>query len=84
MSFKITEIYNPSDHGVVDPLQIAIYNALFNYIDNYTIGIEDGFYTEAQMVTELTNRFKQAVTDTVLSSTYLAAGDKTALEAAGG
>ena len=84
MSFKITEVYNPSDHGIVDPLQIAIYNALFNYIDNYTITIEDGFYNEIQMVTELTNRFNQAVTDMLLSSSYLSAGDKTALEAAGG
>ncbi len=85
MSFKITEVYNPSDHGVVDPLQIAIYNTLYNNIDNYTIVIEDGYYTAKQMVTELTNRFNQAVTDVLLgSSSTLTAGQKTAYEAAGG
>jgi hypothetical protein len=84
MSFKITEVYNPSEHGSSDALQIAIYNALYNNIDNYTIVIEDGFYSEAQMVTELTNKFNQAVTDVLLSSSYLSAGDKTALEAVGG
>jgi hypothetical protein len=81
MSFKITEVYNPPSPTA---LQLAVYNALFNYIENYTIVIEDGFYTEAQMVTELTNRFNQAVTDMLLSSSYLSPADKTALEAAGG
>jgi hypothetical protein len=84
MSFKITEVYNPSEHGSSDALQIAIFNTLYNNIDNYTIVIEDGFYSEAQMVTELTNKFNQAVTDVLLSSSYLSAGDKTALEAVGG
>jgi hypothetical protein len=84
MSFKITEVYNPSHHGGGDSLQIAIFNALYNNIDNYTIIIEDGYYTADQMVTELTNKFNQAVTDVLLSSSYLSAGDKTALETAGG
>ena len=84
MSFKITEVYNPSEHGGGDALQIAIFNALYNHIDNYTIVIEDGYYTADQMVTELTNKFNQAVTDVLLSSSYLSAGDKAALETAGG
>ena len=84
MSFKITEVYNPSEHGVGDPLQIAIFNTLYNNIDNYTIVIENGFYTAEQMVTELTNKFNQAVTNMLLGSSYLSAGDKTALEAVGG
>jgi len=84
MSFKITEVYNPSEHGGGDALQIAIFNTLYNNIDNYTIVIEDGFYTAEQMVTELTNKFNQAVTNMLLGSSYLSAGDKTALEAVGG
>lgn len=85
MSFKLTEVYNPIDHGVVDPLQIAIFTTLYNYIDNYTITIEDGYYNAEQMVTELTNRFNQAVTDLLLGSTStLDSGQKTTYEAAGG
>lgn len=85
MSFKITEVYNPDEHGGVDILQTHIYETLFNYIDNYTIVIEDGFYTEQQMVTELTNRFNQAVTDVLLGSTsYLTDPEKATYEAAGG
>ena len=85
MSFKITEVYNPSDHGVVDLLQIAIYDTLFNYIDNYTITIEDGYYNAEQMVTELTNKFNAAVTSVLLgTSSYLSDPQKAAYEAAGG
>jgi hypothetical protein len=85
MSFKLTNVYNPIVHGVVDPLQIAIFNTLYNYIDNYTIVIEDGYYTAEQMVTELTNRFNAAVTSLLLGSTSTLTGpQKTALEAAGG
>ena len=85
MSFKITEVYNPDEHGGVDILQTHIYETLFNYIDNYTIVIEDGFYTEQQMVTELTNRFNQAVTDVLLGSTsYLTDIEKADYEDDGG
>ena len=85
MSFKITEVYNPSDHGGGTALQIAIYDTLFNYIDNYTITIEDGYYTAEQMVTELTNRFNAAVTSVLLgASSYLSDPQKAAYEAAGG
>ena len=82
MSFKITEVYNPPSPTA---LQLAIYNTLFNNIDNYTIVIEDGYYTAEQMVTELTNKFNAAVTSVLLGSTsYLTAGEKTTYEAAGG
>ena len=85
MSFKLTNVYNPIDHGVVDPLQIAIFTTLYDYIDNYTIVIEDGFYNTEQMVTELTNKFNAAVTSLLLGSTSTLTGpQKTALEAAGG
>jgi len=85
MTFKLTEIYNPIDHGVVDPLQIAIFTTLYNYTDNFIITIEDGFYDIEQMATELTNKFNEAVTDLLLgSSSTLTAADKVALEAAGG
>jgi hypothetical protein len=85
MTFKITELYNPIEHSVVDPLQLAIFNTLYNYIDNYTITIEDGYYTAEQMATELTNKFNEAVTNILLDSTStLTDTEKTALEAAGG
>ncbi len=83
MSFKITEVYNPDDP--TNLLQTHIYQTLYNYLENYTIVIEDGFYNEDQMVTELTNRFNQAVTDVLLGSTsYLTDPEKVAYEAAGG
>ena len=85
MTFKITELYNPIEHSVVDPLQLAIFTTLYNYIDNYTITIEDGYYTAEQMATELTNKFNEAVTNILLDSTStLTDTEKTALEAAGG
>jgi hypothetical protein len=85
MTFKLSEIYNPIDHGVVDALQIAIFSTLYNYVDNYSITIEDGFYNEEQIATELTNKFNEAVTNLLLgSSSTLSDPQKAALEAAGG
>lgn len=63
ISFKITNPYNPSEHSVSDPLLEGIYECLFlTQHDIFFITIEEGFYTPQQMVTELTNKFNQAVT----------------------
>jgi hypothetical protein len=63
MSFKITEPYNPGEHGVADPLSSAIFAALYyNVNNNYAIFVENGFYNPTQMATELTNKFNEAVT----------------------
>ncbi len=63
MSFKITLPYNPTDHLFSDPLQNAIFTCLFvSQNDKYVIVIEEGFYNPEQMVTELTNKFNEAVT----------------------
>jgi hypothetical protein len=70
MSFKITNPYNPGANGLSDDLVDAIFAALFTTLDNnYTITIEDGFYNPIQMVTELTNKFNESVTNRI--STYL-------------
>ena len=67
MTFRITNAYNPGEHGVADPLQDAIFAALYNYNNsvypdnNYTIQISNGFYNPSQMTTELTNKFNEAV-----------------------
>jgi hypothetical protein len=74
MSFQLTPC-NPGTLRVSDPLQNAIFNALYKKIStDYFIIIESGFYNPDQMVTELTNRFNQAVTNYIISSidaTYL-------------
>jgi hypothetical protein len=63
MSFQITTPYNPAEHFVSDPILEAIYQCLFTtQTDKYDIIIEEGFYTPDQMVTELTNKFNEAVT----------------------
>jgi hypothetical protein len=63
MTFKITNPYNPSQYDVSDHLLEGIYECLFLTQTNvYTIIIETGFYTPQQMVTELTNKFNEAVT----------------------
>ena len=64
MSFKFTNLYNPLQHGIINPLLQAIYNALNANIDNqYIVTIETGFYNPDQMFVELTNRFNEAVTN---------------------
>jgi hypothetical protein len=85
MLFNFVELYNPNDHGVVDPLQLAIYATLSGYLKNYFILINDGTYTAEQLMHEVVNRMNQAVTDVLLGSTSsLSPAEKTALEAAGG
>jgi hypothetical protein len=63
MSFQITAPYNPAEHSFSDPLQNAIFKCLAEtQYDKYEITIEEGFYNPEQMVTELTNKFNEAVT----------------------
>lgn len=63
MSFQINPC-NPGSLRVSEPLQHAIFTALYNKIgEDFFIIIESGFYNPDQMTNELTNRFNQAVTD---------------------
>jgi hypothetical protein len=66
MIFKFTELYNPEEKGIINPLFQGIYDALYNSIDdNYIVTIETGFYNPLQMAVELTNRFNEAVTNKI-------------------
>ena len=81
MTFAINIPYNPGEHDVSDPLQEAIFAAIYNYNNsdnpNYLITISNGFYNPDQMTTELTNRFNDAVNMVVQQ--YLLSIGETAL-----
>lgn len=63
MTFKINAPYNPNENGVTNILQIKIFEYLFlNQDIEHGIVIEQGFYNPQQMVTELTNKFNNDVT----------------------
>ena len=56
------------DHEIIDPLLEGIYAALYYNINkNYTISIEQGFYNPTQMYNELTNKFNEVVTNTIIT-----------------
>jgi hypothetical protein len=82
MTFAIDNPYNPSEYGVSDPLQQAIFTAIYNYNTsgnpNYLITISNGFYNPDQMTTELTNRFNDAV-NMVVQKYLLSIGETTLL-----
>jgi len=65
--FKLTEIYNPNDNGVNDPVEKAVFNVLTsisardNDNSSYKAFITEGFYNPDQMANELTARMNQAV-----------------------
>ena len=62
MSFQITNTTPPAGSG--PSLQHSIYLSLMANISNsYSIAIEQGYYTPQQMITELTNKFNEAVTN---------------------
>jgi len=64
MTFLINNPYNPNINGVADLLIQKIFECLFlSQTENFLIEIEDGFYNPDQMVTELTNKFNQVVTN---------------------
>lgn len=63
MTFKINNPYNPNINSVTDVLVQKTFEFLFlNQNNNFGIVIEQGFYNPQQMVTELTNKFNNAVT----------------------
>jgi hypothetical protein len=85
--FKITNPYNPGANMVFNPLQQAIFTALFETSNElYQFTIQEGFYNPTQMVTELQNKFNFMVTQRVKK--YLNANGLTAeltqLDAQGG
>ena len=62
MSFKFTEVYDPSAHGVFDATVQQIYDILSANIDHeFIITIEEGYYDPESMATELTTKFNAAV-----------------------
>jgi len=64
MTFRITNPYNPNINNVSDLVTEKIFEALFYHRDiNFAIVIEEGFYNPQQMVTELTNKFNNSVTN---------------------
>ena len=68
MTFQITSPYNPSSNGIPtsNTLIYRIYDAL-NTNPTFTIIIDEGFYTQTQMINELTNQFNLAVTNYINS-----------------
>ena len=63
MTFLINNPYNPNINGVTNILAVKTFECLFlSQTENFFIRICDGFYNPPQMVTELTNKFNEAVT----------------------
>ena len=66
MTFIINTPYNPGEHEFNDPLQNAVFEALYNYKGSYyKLIIEEGFYNPNQMATELTNKFNESVNNVI-------------------
>ena len=66
MFFRITNPYNPGANMVFNPLQQAIFNALFlKSTELFEFSIQEGFYNPTQMVTELQNKFNFVVTQRI-------------------
>jgi len=70
MTFQINAPYNPNENGLSDILSQKIFEFLFlnhnSENSNFSIIIESGFYNPQQMVTELTNKFNNAVTSQII------------------
>jgi hypothetical protein len=67
MTFKFNSLYNPGQFGVSDVLTEGIFAALYDNLDKeYIINIEPGFYNPDQMARELTNKFNEIVTTTII------------------
>jgi hypothetical protein len=72
MSFQITYTTPPTTPIPPNDLDTVIYSAINTNIQNsYSITIEQGYYTPQQMVTELTNKFNEVVTNYIY--TYIIA-----------
>ena len=85
--FYISKPYNPGANMVFNPLEQAIFTALFESTNElFEFTIQEGFYNPTQMVTELQNKFNFVVTQRVKK--YLNANGLTAeltqLDAQGG
>ena len=85
--FYISKPYNPGANMVFNPLEQAIFTALFESTNElFEFTIQEGFYNPTQMVTELQNKFNFVVTQRIKK--YLIANSLTALltqfEAQGG
>ena len=73
LSFKITQPYNPGDFNNANTLLELVYEVLFLTQDTpYIITIEEGFYNQRQMTTELTRKMNTAVTERLNSYFTLA------------
>jgi hypothetical protein len=70
-TFEFTNLYDPGEKLNSDPLQNAIFDALFakqnSQFKNYIVLIQSGFYNPIQMATELTNRMNEVVTNYINS-----------------
>jgi len=68
LSFKINNPYNPGEFSNYDTLAELVYKALFLTQDEpYLIEIEEGFYNQTQMTTELTRKMNDIVTKRIVS-----------------
>jgi hypothetical protein len=67
MTFLINNPYNPNANGITNLLSQKIFECLFSLqTENYIFRISDGFYNPQQMVTELTNKFNDAVNNRLI------------------
>lgn len=68
LSFKIHSPYNPGDFDNTDKIAGIVFKALFlTQNDPYVIVIEEGFYNQTQMTTELTRKMNDVVTKRIIS-----------------
>jgi hypothetical protein len=80
LGFTIDVAYNPGEHYVADPLQSAIFEALFyNRLNPFILTIEYGFYNPQQMIIEMTNKMNAVVTK-MISSYFIEKGYTTILQ----
>jgi hypothetical protein len=76
--FYISKPYNPGANMVFNPLEQAIFTALFESTNElFEFTIQEGFYNPTQMVTELQNKFNFVVTQRIKK--YLIANSLTDL-----
>jgi hypothetical protein len=68
LSFKIDNPYNPGEFNNTDTITELVYEVLFLTQDTpYVITIEEGFYNQTQMTTELTRKMNAVVTERINS-----------------
>lgn len=76
--FRIIDPYNPALYEDINELNVEIYNALYENIDNYYIfTLENGFYDPIQMSIAMTNNMNATVTEYINS--YLTANNPSIL-----